>query len=227
LRNLSSQLSVSWAFHAPGDDISLFTTYPPVRRGIIEYLKDIVDFARDVSESETSVVVHSGVTPRFRKAGERDDAFGIEYHDSYLESFCRAMRELVRYGEPKVRIALENHLWTPLVREAIDLLTPDGLALCLDIPKLYDDSLSLKSEDWSVFSSHKDSIEVVHLHDFSRELGGHQVVGKGSIDFNPALRLLSELSRPPLCVFEVRPRDAAAESLQAFGRILRSMELRL
>lgn len=49
---------------------------------------------------------------------------------------------------------------------------------------------------------------------------GHQVVGKGVIDFAPFLDLSAKIPVRPQYVFEVRPRELANESLLGFGRLL-------
>lgn len=220
LREMSSTLSLEWGFHAPGDDLSLTTTYPPVRLAIIEYMKQIIDFARDVSGSGTNLVVHAGLPPSFRKAGGEKDAFLKSNHELYLQTLCENLSELIEYGRPDVHIALENHAWNHMVCEAIRTLLPAGLRLCLDIPKLYGPDLGIKSEDWAIFQGNKNAIEVVHVHDWSKGHGSHQVVGTGSIDFEPSLRLLTGLHHPAQYVFEVRPRESAQDSLSNFSRIL-------
>ncbi len=223
LREMSSALSLEWGFHAPGDDLSLTTTYPPVRLAIIEYLKQIIDFARDISDSATNLVVHAGLPPSFSTAGGERDAFLKSKHELYLRTLCENLSELIEYGQPNVCIALENHAWNHMVREAIRTLLSAGLRLCLDIPKLYGPDLGVKSEDWTVYQEHTAAIEVVHVHDWSKKHGSHQVVGTGSIDFEPSLRLLAGLHNSAQYVFEVRPRESAQDSLSNFNRILKGM----
>lgn len=220
LREMSSTLSLEWGFHAPGDDLSLTTTYPPVRLAIIEYMKQIIDFARDVSDSVTNLVVHAGSPPSFGKAGGKKDAFLKCNYELYLRTLCENLAVLIEYGRPDVHIALENHAWNHVIREAIGALLSEGLKLCLDIPKLYGPDLGIKPEDWAIFQENKNAIEVVHVHDWSKKHGSHQVVGTGSIDFEPSLRLLTGLRHPAQYVFEVRPRESAQESLSNFIRIL-------
>lgn len=220
LREMSSTLSLEWGFHAPGDDLSLTTTYPPVRLATIKYMKQIIDFARDVSDSVTNLVVHAGTPPSFGKAGGEKDAFLKCNYELYLRTLCENLSELIEYGKPDVHIALENHAWNHMVREAIRTLLSAGLRLCLDIPKLYRTDLSVRDEDWIIFQEYANAIEVVHVHDWSKKHGSHQVVGTGSIDFEPSLRLLTGLRYPAQYVFEVRPREFAQDSLSNFIRIL-------
>ena len=227
LREMSSTLSLEWGFHAPGDDLSLTTTYPPVRLAIIEYLKQIIDFARDVSDSATNLVVHAGLPPSFGKADGEKDAFLKNNLELYLRTLSENISELIEYGRPDVHIALENHAWNHMVREAIGILLSAGLRLCLDIPKLYGPDLAVKSEDWAIFQEYRNAIEVVHVHDWSKKHGSHQVVGTGSIDFEPSLRLLTGLHRPVQYVFEVRPRESAQDSLSNFSRILKGIGISL
>ncbi len=221
LREMSSTLSLEWGFHAPGDDLSLTATYPPVRLAIIEYMKQIIDFSRDVSDSATNLVVHAGLPPSFGKAGGEKEAFLKINHELYLRTLHENLSELIEYGEPDVHIALENHAWNHMVREAIGALLSEGLRLCLDIPKHYGPDLGIKSEDWAIFQENRNAIEVVHVHDWSKKHGSHQVVGTGSIDFKPSLQLLTGLGHPAQYVFEVRPRESAQESLSNFSQILK------
>jgi len=227
LREMSSTLSLEWGFHAPGDDLSLITTYPPVQLAIIEYMKQIIDFARDVSDSVTNLVVHAGLPPSFGKAGGEKDAFLKSNYELYIRTLCENLSELIEYGNPDVHIALENHAWNRMVREAIRTLLSAGLRLCLDIPKLYRTDLSVRDEDWIIFQEYANAIEVVHVHDWSAKHGSHQIVGTGSIDFEPSLRLLMGLHRPAQYVFEVRPRNSAQDSLSNFSRILEGIGISL
>ena len=82
-------------------------------------------------------------------------------------------------------------------------------------------------EDWNFIQEHKGVIEVVHIHDVDPTLGSHQVVGEGVVDFERYLRFLGELPNKPHYVFEVRPREAATESLQNIGSLLEILKLDL
>ncbi len=226
LRELSDELSLEWGFHAPADDISLYTTHTPIREAILEYLKQIIDLAKDVSTNQVSLVIHTGVPPSFRKSGEPTDAFSEDNREIYLETLCDNLKALIRYGTPHVDIVLENHKWNKLAFEAIELLVPSGMHLCLDIPKLYDSEMQLKTNDWAVFNRYKESINVVHVHDWNR-FGSHQVVGEGFIDFTETLRFLSGLKHNPLYVFEVRPREAAQQSLLSFNQLVKDLKIKI
>jgi len=190
-------------------------------------MKQIVDFARDVSNSATNLVAHAGLPPSFGKAGGKKDAFLKSNYELYLRTLCENLSELIEYGKPDVHITLEIHAWNHMVREAIRTLLSEGLRLCLDILKLYAPDLGVKSEDWAIFQEHTNAIEVVHVHDWSKKHGSHQVVGTGSIDFEPSLRLLTGLHRPAQYVFEVRPRESAQGSLSNFSRILEGTSISL
>ena len=122
---------------------------------------------------------------------------------------------------------IENVNWTEYVRDVIEHLIPQGLKLCLDIPKLHGMDLKIREEDWNLFQRFKSSIEVVHIHDLIPQIGSHQVVGNGLIDFEPTLRFLSELPTKPQYVFEVRPREEAQRSLVNIGKIMNIFDLEL
>jgi len=200
LRDMSRNLSIEWGFHAPGDDVSLMSTYPQVRAGILSYFKHVINLAREISVGPTNVVIHAGSPPSYRKAGnEPSDSFGEKHRETY---------------------AIENMNWTPYIREVIEHLIPQGLKLCLDIPKLYGPDLKIRTEDWNLFQRFQSSIEVVHIHDIIPQIGAHQVVGNGLIDFEPTLKFLSQLTTKPQYVFEVRPREEAQRSLGNIGKIM-------
>jgi sugar phosphate isomerase/epimerase len=225
LRQRAHELGIEWGFHAPGDDVSLFCTYPTIKDAILEYFRDIIDFARDLSKTRTNIVVHSGTPPSFKQAADRNCEFTEKNHDLYLQTFCDNLTALITHSRDHANIVLENLSWTPIVHEAIEEMVPRGLKLCLDIPKLYTPKFS--EEDWAIFEKHKDAIEVVHIHDRNDLYGQHQVVGDGSIYFERPLRLVAGLEKPLLYVFEVRPRDAAAKSLINFVGITDSLDLSL
>ena len=225
LRQRSHELGIEWGFHAPGDDVSLFCTYPSIRNAILEYFRDIIDFARDLSKTRTNIVVHAGTPPSFRQAKARRCDFTEKHSDLYLQTLCDNLEDLITHSRVHANIALENSSWNPIVREAIDKMVPRGLKLCLDIPKLY--TPKLNEDDWAVFKKHTDAIEVVHVHDRSDLYGEHQIVGDGSIYFERPLQLLAGLANPALYVFEVRPRDAAEKSLLNFVRITDSLDISL
>lgn len=223
LRELSRDLSIEWGFHAPGDDVSLMSVYPPIRTGVISYFKQIINLARELSAGPTNVVVHAGGPPSLRKAGNQpSDSLSQQYRSVYAQVLRENLSELLIHARPHVRLVIENVDWTPLVREVIEHLIPQGLKLCLDIPKLYGMDLKIREADWNLFQRYKGSIEVVHIHDVIPQIGGHQVVGNGLIDFQDTLSFLSGLHMKPQYVFEVRPREEAHRSLANIGQIMRT-----
>lgn len=222
LRTFAQDHSVEWGFHAPGDDVSLMSTHPPIKSGVLSYFKQIINLARELSIGPTNVVVHVGKPPSFRKAGNRpQDEFAQEYHAVYATVLRENLSELLAHARPNVKIVIENAEWTPFVREVIEHLIPQGLRLCLDIPRLYGPELKLKEADWALFQRYKGSIEVVHIHDTIPQIGSHQVVGNGLIDFQESLSFLSGLQTKPQYVFEVRPREEAHRSLLGVSQIMK------
>ena len=220
LKHAATEMNVEWGFHAPGDDVSLFSTYAPIREGILDYFRQIIDFARHVSASRTNLVVHAGVPPQFKKAGASEDDFTQENWDLLLDTLRGNLLDLIRHAAPDIQISLENYKWTQLIREVIEQLVPKGLTLCLDIPKIYSAEGEVLRADWEVFQRHCNAITVVHVHDWSSRLGSHQVVGNGELDFKPVLSFLSGIKEPLQYVFEVRDRILAQESLVKFEDML-------
>ncbi|MHA1963953.1 MAG: sugar phosphate isomerase/epimerase family protein [Candidatus Thorarchaeota archaeon] len=227
LREASRDLSIGWGFHAPGDDVSLFSTYPSVREGVMQYFKHVINLAREISTGPTNVVIHAGVPPKFKKARNQPGNFSETHQEIYAQTLRENLTELIEHAFPHIKIVLENTGWFPLIRDVVRQLLPTGLKLCLDIPKLYDSGFKIIEEDWNFIQEHKGVIEVVHIHDVDPTLGSHQVVGEGVIDFERFLRFLGELPNKPHYVFEVRPREAAHESLLNIGRLLEVLNLDL
>jgi len=228
LRDMSRNLSIEWGFHAPGDDVSLMSTYPPVRTGILTYFKQVINLAREISTGPTNVVIHAGSPPSYRKAGNQpSDSFGEKHRETYAKTLRENLSELLEHARPHVRLVIENVNWTSYVREVIEHLIPQGLKLCLDIPKLYGPDLKIRTEDWNLFQRFQSSIEVVHIHDVIPQIGAHQVIGNGLIDFESTLKFLSQLATKPQYVFEVRPREEAQRSLANFGKIMDIFDLTL
>ena len=85
----------------------------------------------------------------------------------------------------------------------------------------------MNESDWNFFQQHKGAIEVVHIHDSHPVLKSHQIVGEGVLDFEKVLRLLEGLPTKPQYVFEVRPREAAHQSLLNIGRLMDMLDLNL
>jgi len=227
LREMSRDLSIGWGFHAAGDNISLFSTYPSIRTGIIQYFKQTINLAREISTGPTNIVIHAGAPPQFKQARNKPGNFSEIYRDTYAQIFRENLTTLIEHAFPHVKIVLENTGWTPSIRDVVRQLLPAGLKICLDIPKLYGPGFKLIEEDWNFIQEHKGFIEVVHLHDVDPKLGPHQVIGEGVIDFERYLRFLSALPIKPKYVFEVRPREAANESLSNIGRLLDILNLDL
>lgn len=227
LREMSRELSIGWGFHAAGDNISLFSTYPPIRTGIIQYFKQTINLAREISTGPTNVVIHAGAPPKFKKARNQPDNYNEMHRDFYAQTLRENITALIEHASPHVRIAIENTGWNSLIRDVIRSLLPKGLKLCLDIPKLYGPGFKILEEDWNFIKEHKGFIEVVHIHDIDPTLGSHQVIGEGILDFERYLRFLSEIQTKPQYVFEVRPREAAHESLLKLGRLLDILNLTL
>ena len=228
LREMARKFSIEWGFHAPGDDVSLMSTYPGVRAGILSYFKQVINLAREVSGGSTNVVIHPGLPPKYNKAGnDPSESFREKYQEEYATTLRENLSELLDQARPHVRLVIENVNWTSSVREVIEHLIPQGLKLCLDIPKLYGMDLKIREDDWNLFQRFKSSIEVVHIHDVIPQIGSHQVVGNGLIDFEPILRFLSELTSKPQYVFEVRPREEAQRSLANIGQMMNIFDLEL
>ena len=219
LAEISRIKNIEWGFHAPADDLSLFTSHQPIRDAILAFFKHLIDLARDLSPGPTNFVIHTGNYPSFRNAEGFENTFLIDYSQYYTSKLSELILDLIDYGKPDVIIVLENLRWDDDIRREIPELVDYGLRLCLDIPKLYTKQLQMKKEDFDIFDTYREAIEVVHVHDMFKNGTSHQIVGKGDIDFTLIIEFLTSLTHNPQYVFEVRPKEAAQESLHEFQHI--------
>jgi sugar phosphate isomerase/epimerase len=224
LRRMSQELSIEWGFHAPCSDISLFSYHPAIADAISKVMHNIVDFCKDLSAGKSTVVLHTGASHTFKRARESMDAFSTQHKDLLRETLLRQLSDIIDVAVPDVSVCIENHEWNEVTRDVIRELIPEGLRLCMDVPKLYDPSMASKGEDMALFEKNADAIEVVHIHDWDPALGSHQVIGEGKLDFSVPLRFLAGLGKPPLYVFEVRPRELAQLSLNNLRMVIQNLK---
>jgi sugar phosphate isomerase/epimerase len=140
------------------------------------------------------------------------------YPEWYERSVTGALDELKRYARGRTRLCIENvgGFRFGFVHRILDRLLGGYLGLCFDAGHVNTLSSAKRRKELAFFRRHKRHIHHSHLHDNHGTKDEHLAVGKGNIDFLPMFRLLADT--PALLVFEVRPKEAAVESLDYFYR---------
>jgi len=207
LRESAETTCVGLAFHAPGDNLSLFTDYPAARRGILEHFSTVLRVAGELGARH--VTLHPGIHPVFRKARTGEDDFSLVYHSYFFSVLRENLLTLLHAAPPDLLVCLENFAFSPLVQEVLLGLWEEGAPLHLtwDIAKGYDRMLNPLPGVEDFMRRHMDRVREVHVHDLVRGGRSHEVVGEGEIDFTPYLAAMKR--RDVAVTIEVRPREAA------------------
>jgi len=193
-------------FHAPADNVGLFYDYQPIRRGVLDEFKRILEKANAVGARH--MTFHTGNYPMFKKAGAKADDTRADYYENIL---YENLKELTaNCGD--VLVCVENNGFKPTEIKALQRLIDENgrLFLTLDTAKLYKSSdHSILENDLAFFEKNRERIREIHIHDKNDRFGSHQTVGDGYVDF--------ELFRPffngdTYLNFEVRPIEAAKQS---------------
>ena len=117
IAGLARDLGVGISFHAPGDNISLFTDYPEIRRGILAHFAFIAERANSMGAAR--LTVPPGFRPSFRKHGEKGEDYQSEYEAYYGGVFRENPRFLA--GLP-LAVCVENQPLDAVAAEALEAL---------------------------------------------------------------------------------------------------------
>ncbi|MEN6356270.1 MAG: sugar phosphate isomerase/epimerase [Armatimonadota bacterium] len=209
IRGYAVSKNVKPAFHAPGDNISLYTDYPAIRSGILEHFSSIITSAQHLQARHTTI--HPGAYPSLKKFDAKNDDFVAAHRDYFSRMLYENVMHLADRAKD-VLLCLENFNFTDITMETVDklLANTDRLFLTWDIAKTYDRSLQKDEMVESFMLKHCDRIREIHIHDIIKDFRSHQIVGEGGIDFSQYADLLH---RPDIAItIEVRPREAAKVS---------------
>ncbi|MEI6915760.1 MAG: sugar phosphate isomerase/epimerase [Armatimonadota bacterium] len=220
LRAHADEAKVGLAFHAPGDNVSLFSDYPAIRQGMQDHFGAIIDAAESLGARH--LVVHAGIYPSFRMVRSSDEDF-ITEHETYYKAVLYDNFAYLAGRTKNILLCVENFQFSPLTMSVVDRLLGDTeqLSLTWDIAKTYDLDLALDEPVEEFMWKHRCRIREVHAHDTIRQYHSHQVVGEGGIDFT---RYASVILSPDVGVtFEVRPREAATISRDHLIGMLKTM----
>ena len=205
------------ALHAPDEAASLCQTSPALLAGVFAYFEALFDFAERVGAS--LVTVHAGRPPAFAWAADPTMRTPPVDEPLLRSALAGNLDRLADLAAGRVVLCVENYGWTPVLLEVLaPRLGEGGLSLCWDLPKTYDGALELNEEHERFLLDHLPHVAQVHLHDAG---GGrsHLRIGDGELDLDRHLRILGGAEVQDFCL-EIRPREAALESLRALPTLL-------
>jgi sugar phosphate isomerase/epimerase len=225
IRAAALRQGVALAIHAI-DGPSFFIPSDKVRAASVRLLKQELDWARGIGAR--NVVMHLGFDMNFGMArdqgikGSRDQVAGRgrytheEFPEYYAVALADSLTELKAYSRGRARLSVENvggfrYGLTPPI---LSRLLGGNLGLCLDVGHVNVQRPEHRVKELAFFRKHRQSIFHSHVHDNSGLRDEHSALGRGRIDFLPFFRLLAKTDA--LVVFEVRPKEAALESLRYF-----------
>lgn len=218
IKQLSQDTGVEITFHAPGDNIGLFTDYPPIRKGLLTHLRKILNYAEKFNSHH--ITVHPFIYPSFHATEKVDKDYECEFWNYYSQVLQNNLSEILKKNK-KCYICVENYKFTRLAISAIEplLSVHKNLGLTLDIPKLFDKSGKLDTEGLNFFRKNAAKIKEIHLHDFKFKNRSHLGFGDGDIDFSRFIDFFSH-SNDHYITIEVRPGCAAYKTLGKFKSYL-------
>lgn len=209
IRDYANSAGVGISLHSPGDNISLFSDFPEVRRGILNQFEVILHKANLLGARH--LTLHAGAAPGFKKASAAEDEYAHIMAEHYSSVLYENLSHILKY-RGSVLICLENHRLNKLIMGTADRLLPE-LKLTLDTAKVYNREYRLDREVFGYMLARSEHIRELHINDLIPELGSHQVFGKGLVNFMPYIELMK--CEDVWLTFEVRPVEAAASSLSA------------
>lgn len=213
IKKYAENSGVEITFHSPGDNVSLFCDYPIIRQGILDEFKLMLEKANVMGARH--MTFHTGIYPMFKKSRERADDSNADYYENVLYDNLKTL--IGNSGD--VLICVENSGLIRTARKAVQRLIDDTkkLYLTLDTAKMYVSNNKLNEDDLGFFEKNKDFIREIHIHDKSDQLGSHQIVGDGYVDF---LRFKPFFNEDTYLNFEVRPVEAAKTAKDNLDKIL-------
>jgi sugar phosphate isomerase/epimerase len=209
LRQLTRDLGVGLSFHAPGDNVSLFTDYPSIRKGILAQFALILERANQAGARH--LTVHPGFPPAFRKAGENHDAFRDAYREHYAAVLEENLRRIAARAGP-MWICVENVGLLSTALPVVERLLGRSISLCWDIAKS-----QTQPEAEPYFRRNMGSVREVHVHDIDAR-GQHAALGEGRLELKPYLEVIRR--EGVATTIEVRPREAARQSRDTLLQML-------
>jgi sugar phosphate isomerase/epimerase len=212
IRAAAEDLRVGISLHAPGDNISLFTDYPQIRRGVVDQFVLILRQANLLGARH--LTVHPGVYPSFRKAGTETDDFTAEHAQYYHEVLYDNLQAVVE-SAGQAMVCVENYGMGQIAIGVLERMFAEGVPVWLtwDLAKSYG-----KPEVAEFFGKHRDRIREVHIHDLLPGARSHLPVGDGVLDFSAVFPLIRRAD--VATTIEVRPREQALATRARLAALL-------
>lgn len=206
IRDYAKEKGVVITFHAPGDNVSLFSDYPFIRDGILNQFKMIIEKANILEARH--ITIHAGAYPIFKKNGTKNDDYSFIYRDYYEDILYNNLKELI-ISSKKTLICLENHNFNTLTINVARKLVNQGflLYLTLDTAKMYSKNLQLDNEVFDFYKEYHYLVRELHIHDRNEQFGSHQLVGTGIVDFTLFKEFIQK--DDAFINFEIRPLKSA------------------
>jgi len=221
IKRTAKREGVGITFHAPGDNIGLFTDYPEIRSGMLKHFARIMNIAEELEARH--VTFHPLWPPSFKTADTHEDLFG-ERHFGYFKKVLT--ENLLALCEGKhVYACIENHRIDSVAMAALNdsFILSETIALTLDIPKTLTISGDLNQTLLEFYGKNLARLKEVHLHDRDEQGRTHLAPGQGLIDFSRFAEFLA--IEDAWITVEVRPAELAAAAIpwlrsfrDSFGR---------
>ena len=211
IKNYSKDKGIQLSFHAPGDNVSLFCDYPKIRKGNIGQFLSMLEKANKLDARH--ITFHAGQYPEFKKSGCAYDDFSQQFADYYMGVLSENITELLNCTQTTL-ICFENSEFNSLIMKVLDTLIKDdkNLYLTFDTAKAYTKKYEIDQDVFQFMKNYSERVREIHIHDFNKEYGKHQIVGSGIVDFNLFKDFLFKDNI--FMNFEVRPMQAAKTSKQ-------------
>jgi sugar phosphate isomerase/epimerase len=218
INSIAADLGVAISFHAPGDNVGLFTDYPLVRKGLLDHLKLILQKANELSAHH--LTVHPLDPPSFRRADSLQDSFQIEQHDYFKQILKENLRQLTDASGHMV-IVVENCQFRKIAIDALTEMFQEGtdIFLAMDWAKLHKANLVIDEDQRLFFANHRQRIRELHLHDMDSDGRSHLKLGQGSLDFTKLIDEYYDSSQ--WLTIEVRPAVEAAMTKAMFLELIK------
>ena len=205
-------------FHASAS-LGFFDHHSKIRKAYFDCQKEQINFARDIRV--TTFTVHPGrITVFTYPPGEIFPIYHF-YPKYFLKVFKDNLEKTCNFARNKVDLCIENAsdaFQKPVLKIIQGLLDKDKLFLTWDIAKSYKKDGNVKKEEIDFFLKNIKKIKNVHVHDSSK-IAGHQIIGKGFVDFNYFFDRLKDLDIN--YIIEVRPHSNVIKSRDNLFKILK------
>jgi sugar phosphate isomerase/epimerase len=218
---VAADFGIGITFHAPGDNVGLFTDYPLIRKGILDHMKLVLQKANFLNAHH--LTVHPLNPPSFLRADTLKDSFQEENHDYFKEVLKENLRQLTN-ASGSVLIIVENCHFGRIAIDALDEMFKEGtdIFLALDWAKMHKVDQLIDEEQHQFFTQHRHRIRELHLHDMDASGRSHLIPGQGSLDFKP---LLNQFFDPSQWLnIEVRPFVEAVKARDKFLEMIEEKE---